>query len=197
MAELTEKAIQKLTELLDEECNYKLQPALMRQFLELGEFVDLRKGQEVSYIGGIDKNIYVLYDGIIRRCYMDGSNEVTAAFSMPGTLFLTYHGYYMNQSSPFQYKACCKSVLLKISKHDYDALIEESHEFARWSLSMAQCQLYFYEMKETTIVGTAAERYNTLVSKRPYIIQKVPLKIIASYLRITPEYLSFLRGKGV
>ena len=38
-------------------------------------------------------------------------------------------------------------------------------------------------------------RYKALLSHRPEIIRNVPLKIIASYLGVTPEYLSNLRKK--
>lgn len=42
-------------------------------------------------------------------------------------------------------------------------------------------------------VGTAQQRYETFLLSRPEIMARVPLRMIASYLRITPEYLSKLR----
>ena len=41
--------------------------------------------------------------------------------------------------------------------------------------------------------GRRLQRYQALVRHRPEILRNVPLKIIASYLGITPEYLSTLR----
>ena len=88
---------------------------------------------------------------------------------------------------------CCRSRLFKVTKADYDRLIAEDHSFARWCLEYANCQLYYFEMKRNLINGSARERYESLLRNRPEIIRGVPLKIIASYLGITPQYLSKLR----
>ncbi len=42
---------------------------------------------------------------------------------------------------------------------------------------------------------TALERYETLLVKKPYLFQRVASKHIASFLSITPETLSRIRGK--
>ena len=60
---------------------------------------------------------------------------------------------------------------------------------------MAYCQLYFYEMKLCVIKGDARERFRSLIQNRPEILEKVPLNAIASYLGITPSYLSRLKKK--
>ena len=41
----------------------------------------------------------------------------------------------------------------------------------------------------------AEEKYLNLYFSQPNVIQRVPLKIIASYLHITPEHLSRIRKK--
>ena len=48
-------------------------------------------------------------------------------------------------------------------------------------------------MKGRIIQGSAKERYEAMMKNRPDIAMRVPLKIIASYLGITPQYLSKLR----
>ena len=48
-------------------------------------------------------------------------------------------------------------------------------------------------MKWRIIQGPAKERYESILKNRPEIIKNVSLKIIASYLGITPQYLSKLR----
>jgi hypothetical protein len=42
---------------------------------------------------------------------------------------------------------------------------------------------------------TAEERYSAFLKKYPQFAQRVPLKQIASYLGITPEFLSVVRKK--
>jgi CRP-like cAMP-binding protein len=43
--------------------------------------------------------------------------------------------------------------------------------------------------------ATALERYNDFLETYPNIVQRVPQKMIASYLGITPEALSKIRGQ--
>ena len=45
----------------------------------------------------------------------------------------------------------------------------------------------------SVFMGNARERYLQILAKRPEIIRHVSLKIIASYLGVTPNYLSNLR----
>lgn len=44
--------------------------------------------------------------------------------------------------------------------------------------------------------ATALERYNHFVATYPQIVQRVPQKMIASYLGITPEALSRVKKQG-
>ena len=82
---------------------------------------------------------------------------------------------------------------MRIGKDNLKELIDSSAEFARWCLGNVQFQLYFFEMKGRIIQGSAKERYEAMMKNRPDIAMRVPLKIIASYLGITPQYLSKLR----
>ena len=45
--------------------------------------------------------------------------------------------------------------------------------------------------------ATAIERYHDFLKTYPDIVQRVPQKMIASYLGITPEALSKVKGESV
>ena len=103
------------------------------------------------------------------------------------------HSFYAHLPAFYQVEACCKSAVFKIPQSHYEHLVATSHEFAQWALRYAQGQLFFLEKKDSVVNGNAKERYLSLIKKRPEIIQKVPLKYIASYLGITQPYLSYLK----
>ena len=46
------------------------------------------------------------------------------------------------------------------------------------------------------ITFTTEERYNRFVDKYPQIVEKVSQKRIASYLGVTPEFLSTVKKKN-
>ena len=85
--------------------------------------------------------------------------------------------------------------MLQVPRARFDALMDRYPEFTRWQLMMSYDAHYFLELKRATLMGDAAARYKALVENRIEILQKVPLKIIASYLGITPQHLSLIRRR--
>lgn len=185
-----------LKKLFDEEGRYYRISDELKDML-LGAVVEtlhIKSGETLIPYGKLDENIYIIKEGITRRVYFDGMKEKTYAFATPGTLMMSYHSYYMRLPSFYQIEACCDSVILKISKKGFQEMIKQSHEFTQWMLDLAHGQLWFYEKKASLINGTTAkERFMSLVVNRPDLLEKVPLKIIASYLGITQSSLSRLR----
>ena len=179
---------------LNEECSYKMKEETMSRFLSLvSEQIELKEGEPLIPYGKFDNNIYVLKEGIIRSVYFDGVQERTFAFAMAGTVMISYYSFYRRQSTFFQLEACCDVVALKISQEKFLNLIKESNDFAQWMLWMSMGQLWFYEMKLAVVNGDAKERFESLFRNRPEILSRVAAKVVASYIGITPQYLSKLK----
>lgn len=185
--------MEKLKQELSDLCTYRLPDHLMDQFLCAMTEVRLRSGEILIRYGQMDDSAYVVKSGIIRYCYFDGEREKTFGFATPGNISIQYHCYYMRLPSFFQLESCGDSVVMKISKAKMEDFIARSHDFSRWVTSLSMEQLYTNEMKMCVINGNAKERFRALVQNRPEMMARVPLKIIASYLGITPQYLSHLR----
>lgn len=182
-----------LKRLFLDECRFHLKDEVMDEFLDLGTVIEFGRGELVCQAGLIDSNIYVVIKGIISRWRWNNDKEVVDTFSLPGTMFMDYHSYYASLDAHAFFEACCPARLLKVSARDFDNLIERSHSFARWALSMAQGQLYSYEIRELNFNGDVSERYAALMQHRPEIIREVPMKTVAAYLGVSPQYLSTLR----
>lgn len=181
--------------ILADEAPFKLSGETMDKFCNIMKPMYLKKKDILIDSGKIDTNIYIVKSGIIRRTYMDGMKEATVAFALAGTMIISYHSYCYGQPTYHQFEACCDSEIMVVTKEKFEELVAESHEFARWALNMAQCQLYYKEIKETVINGDAMERYESLLKNRPEIIQTVSLGIIASYLGVSQSYLSRIRNR--
>lgn len=192
---LTPKEMERLCLLLDEECEYTLPRELMLEFLGKGEVRFYKNKEFIHREDTSDPDIYIVIDGIIRRWYWNGDIEVTRSFSISGTMIISYHSYYGNLPPAYFNQACCDTLILRITRKDFDDMIRKYADFARWCLRMAQCQHFFYEKKDRIINGSVKERYMALEKNRPEIIRKVSLKIIASYLGVTPQYLSSIRNE--
>lgn len=180
---------------LNAECTMTLPDHVLDRFIDIGQIMTLPRAHNIISAGTFDDNLYVIVEGVMRTWYQDGNQEVTQAFGLPGTVAFSNHCYYAGKPSTLNYEACTASTLLRVRKADFDALLEAEPLFALWNLRVARCQLYHYELKRQVYRGTARERYEALIRHRPEIIRGVSLRIIASYLRITPEYLSHLRRR--
>jgi len=193
MEKLTTTEKETMQRLLKEECSYSFDTAVMNRLFDQADVFTLERGDSLINAGDVDSDIYFILDGITRHWYWNGDREATAFFSQAGTMLISYHSYYFGKGSFYNLEACCRTRIVRVKKEVYDSLITESHDFAQWCLSMAQCQIFFFEMKNRVIAGTAKERYISFLKNRPDILNRVQLKIIASYLDVTPQYLSKLR----
>jgi CRP-like cAMP-binding protein len=178
---------------LNLECDYRMADETMDRFLGLMTEVQFKNNEPVVPYGKLDNNIYIVKSGITRFVYFDGLKEMTFGFSLPGTVVISYHSYYLREPSFFQVESCGKSTLMKISRTDFDNLIKESTDFAQWMLRLSSAQICQFEMKLAVINGSAKERFKALLNKRPAIIENVSSKVIASYIGVTPTYLSKLK----
>ena len=182
-----------LKKLLDAECDYKMKDETMDRFLDLMTEMPLKRGEPLIDYGGLDNNVYVIRRGIIRAAYFDGFKEITFAFGLPGSLAISYYPFMKGNPSFSKFEACCDSVVMKIPKVKFFDLIRQSHDFAQWMASMSLEQLLFHERKREVVNGDAKERFESLMNNRPEILENVSSKIIASYIGITPQYLSKLK----
>ena len=180
---------------LSEEAEFKMSSEVMDLFCSCMEEVHLKKYDYMIKSGDMDNNIYVVKDGIIRRTHEVDGKILTNSFAIKGSVLISWHCYYFNQPSYSQFQACCDTVLMRVSKEQFDKLIASSHEFAQWALSLAHGTLYYQEFKSRLIKGDVKTRYTSLIKNRPEINQKVPLGFIASYLGISQSHLSRMRNE--
>lgn len=98
--------------------------------------------------------------------------------------------------SIYSTRALADSEVLLITKINMDMLLEKYPNFERFFRIIFQNSLVTHQ--ERIIQGyasSAEERYQNFLEKYPTLEQFVPLKYIASYLGITPEFLSKVRRK--
>lgn len=96
----------------------------------------------------------------------------------------------------FNIEALEDTEVLQISKPNLELLFDKIPKFERFFRILYQRSLTTYiERNNQNISFTAEERYLTFIKKYPKFEQRISQKNIASYLGITPEFLSVLRRK--
>lgn len=166
---------------------------VLYRLISMGRLRVLARGQMLISVGDFNPHFHILVSGVMRRWHWDGNTEKTSAFATAGTQTLIYHCYYAGRPSVDNVEACSPCRILTVRKPDFDALLADSPEFALYNFHMAAADLYFHEMKRDLFTGNARERYLALMRNRPEFVKSVSQRILASYLGITPQYLSNIR----
>ncbi len=186
-----------LRKLIDAEIEERMQDETMDKFLGLMTEVRLKNKELLIPYGSMDTNLYVVKEGVIRFAYFDEeSNDKTFAFALPGTLMIC-NSFYLREPSFFNYESCGESVVMKITKADFEELLRQSEDFERWMLRIHMEQVWDLEKKAIRTNGTAKERFQAIIRDRPVLLQKVPIKILASYIGISQQYMSTMKNKLV
>ena len=95
-------------------------------------------------------------------------------------------------------RALADSEVFLLPKTSMDELLEKVPKFERYFRIIFQNSLITHQNRILqSYSATADERYRAFREKYPTLEQYVPLKYIASYLGITPEFLSTIRKTRV
>ncbi|MBD5278062.1 MAG: Crp/Fnr family transcriptional regulator [Bacteroides sp.] len=190
--------IEAMKRLLHEEVGHLPEGSGLDRLLRNAEWLEVDAKYVVIEMGKTCPDVFMVRDGIIRVWDFDGEKERTFGFGLPGTIFESKHSFVMHGPSYYQVETCCPSVILRIPEREFWDAVASDHSFAIFMLHNAYGELYSHEFKESTINnGTARERFEAMLRYRPVILEKVPQKVIASYLGITSEYFSVLKRRSL
>jgi len=93
-------------------------------------------------------------------------------------------------------KALEDTEVLQISKNSLELLYKEIPKFERFFRILFQnAYIAQREQIDSTLTHTAEERYRLFLRKKPYAEKRFSQKDIASYLGVTPQFLSALKKK--
>lgn len=188
------KDMEEMKRLLREEVGFLPEGPGLDRMLRSGEWIRTQGPQVLVEIGKKGPDVFIVREGIIRVWDYDKDKERTFGFGLPGTIFASKHSFVMDEPSHYQVETCCPSLILRIPRKEFWKAVNEDHSLALFMLHNAYGELYSHELKNSAIHnGTAKERFIAMAERRPMIMEKVPQKILASYLGITSEYFSMLK----
>ncbi|MDW3646304.1 MAG: Crp/Fnr family transcriptional regulator [Bacteroidia bacterium] len=148
--------------------------------------------------GELCRSIYFVNKGSL-RCYYEGPDqkESTIMFAFADWWITDMRCFIHQLPADTHIQALEESEVGEISKASFDQLFEEIPKFERLFRILMQ-NAYIREQTRMLehLTCSAEARYQKYISKYPRIEQLVSQKHIASYLGITPEFLSFTKKKA-
>ena len=157
--------------------------------LKKNEFF-LREGQICNFIGFVNRGVLIYFKSL------DNGNDVTIDFAFESHWVTINQSRLQNSPSIVNIKAIESTELLVIKQQDLSDLYIKIPKIERLGrILMEQSFLRIAEQSVELQLLTAKERYESLLTKHPEIIKKVPLHHIANYLGIAPKSLSRIRAE--
>jgi len=140
--------------------------------------------------------IYFLKKGIVRAYASTENNDITFWFGTEGEPVVSMKSYVDEKPGyeSIELLEDCDFYVLETEK--LKNLFNEDIHIANWGRKFAERELV---KTEELIISrqykTALERYKDLIKEKPYLLQRVQLGHIASYLGITQVSLSRIRSE--
>lgn len=146
--------------------------------------------------GKVCRHLYFLEQGLLRGFYNLDGKEITHWFALENDFVTSFHSFITQEPAVENIQLLEGSVLWSISKDTLTSLFNQYHEIER--LVRIAYEKYYIRLEERFINAqfkTAAERYENLQQQRPQIIERAPLGQVASFLGMSQETLSRIRGR--
>ncbi|MDR6487042.1 CRP-like cAMP-binding protein [Chryseobacterium vietnamense] len=143
------------------------------------------------------KEINFVQTGILRAFHMDTTGKESTIMFAVSDWWITDMYCFINQKpAMLNIEALEDSSVLQLQKHHLDDLYHKVPKFERFFRIMMQ-NAYIREQLRTieNLSLPAEERYYNFLQKYPEAVKRIKQKQIASYLGITPEFLSLIKSK--
>ncbi|MFT4533857.1 MAG: CRP-like cAMP-binding protein [Saprospiraceae bacterium] len=148
--------------------------------------LSLKKGQILQSAGELNTKVYSVLSGLLRSYTIDEKGKEHIYMFAP-------EGWLIADNSPLNIPCDLFIDVLEdsevsvLEKHNLDGVSDTKKLLKRmWVLQQRITRL---------MSSTALERYDHFLETYPDIVQRVSQRMIASYLGITPEALSKVKGQ--
>jgi CRP-like cAMP-binding protein len=153
----------------------------------------VEKGQVLLRKGEVTRSLFFILKGAVFQ-YKTGPETERDIIDLHLDLewLFNYTSLIGQKPSECEMEAFVDSTVLELSLETLHYLTGKSLAFLQLNkvLERAVSKLHFFDNSMTPL-----EKYQFILNTRPQLIQVFPLKMIASYLKITPETLSRVREK--
>ena len=166
-------------------------------FISLLNPIKLKQGEFAEKAGEITIGFIHVVSGCLMTYYTDKEgNDQVIQFATSAWWTGDLNSLTKQEPSIYSTRALADSEIFVLPKVRLDELLNRFPKFERFVRIMFQNSLVTHQARiiEATTL-TAEERYANFQKRYPQLEQFVPLKYIASYLGITPEFLSKIRRR--
>jgi CRP/FNR family transcriptional regulator, anaerobic regulatory protein len=169
---------------------------LQQYFEQHASTKTLSKDQILLKEGQVESQLYRIDSGAIRVFLLSEYEEVNIRFGYTGSIINSLASFLTQQPSAFYIEALRKTEIKMLSRDQLLAFINQSNVHQRGYTQFLEAAFAQQIDREIDLLtASPADRLARVLKRSPNLFQEIPLKHIASYLRMTPETLSRIRSR--
>jgi CRP-like cAMP-binding protein len=156
----------------------------------------VKKRQFIDQPGFVSSYRHYVVKGAFRSYLVDkDGKEHTIKIAIDDWFINDFCSYIAQEPATLFVEALEDSHLFQMKYEDLEGLCSRNHNISEY-FRMAAERAFAFSTKRalSTLSMTAEERYLEFTERYPGIFHRVPQKVIASYLGISPEFLSKIRA---
>lgn len=154
------------------------------------------KGTILVQPDNISQTIHFIEKGLVRSFYNKEGKDITHFFFDENDFAMSLEGIYFSKQDPYGREVLEDATLRTIRFSEFNALCNEFKTFKDFVFIVAiETIKQFSDRLFSIQFQTAEQRYKFLVDNYSNILLRAPLGHIASYLGITQQTLSVIRGR--
>lgn len=166
-----------------------------KELLKICTEIHFTKAADIQTIGHTCKTIYFVKKGCVRIYYFKEDIDITESFEFENAFVARAESLFTGQPSRKAIQAIEDTDVIAIDSNKLFQLFDAHHDLETLFRKIIEsAYVNTVNRLESLQFNTAEERYLNLLKDHPNVLQRVPLKLIASYLGITPVSLSRIRA---
>ena len=145
---------------------------------------------------GPSRKIIFIQSGLLRGYKLVEGKDYTHHFFTPNWFATDFESFLTNNSSTLFIESLTHVHYLEIDKQLLYGLYEQHHHMEKLGRKIAEiAYLYTVNKMSNLQLLDLKDRYHNLIRKSPSLFQDVPQKYIASYLGVSEQSLSRIKGR--
>jgi CRP-like cAMP-binding protein len=166
----------------------------MRKYVVIKEY---EKNEMILKAGKVSNYTSWIIKGLTRSYHVRDGEDITTKFLWDGACITSVYSYYSRKPGNETIVALEHTVLARLHYDHMQYLYKTHPAFNVIGRVITEHYLYMLELEVYNLRKQKAEdRYQFIVKHIPHLLQRVPLKYLATYLGINLETLSRIRSKA-
>jgi CRP/FNR family transcriptional regulator, anaerobic regulatory protein len=159
--------------------------------------VNLKRREHLLKQGQVARDLAFVMEGCLRAYALDDNGfEHILQFAPAGWWISDMSSVISRRESLLNVDAIKPSEVLLLSREDQLSLFDEVPKLERYFRVLTENGLVSSRMRLIENLSLAArQRYQRFCQTYPNLINEIPQKYIASFIGVTPEFLSKIRGE--